>query len=101
MRKPSHMLFTEIVAGACAGLIATVPMTAVMEAVFRRLPREQRYPLPPAEITDRVIERSTMGRQLEPPQHLALTLAAHFAYGAAAGAVGGPLTRRIPLPHPI
>jgi len=101
MRKPYLTPFTEMVAGACAGLIATAPMTVVMEAVFRRLPRDQRYPLPPAEITDKVIERGTVGRRLEPPQHLALTLAAHFGYGAAVGAVCGPLTRRIPLPHPI
>jgi hypothetical protein len=101
MRKRSLIPFAEVVAGGCAGLIATAPMTVVMEAVFRRLPQEQRYPLPPAQITDKVIERGTLGRRLDQPKHTVLTLAAHFGYGAAAGAVCGPLTRRIPLPHPI
>ncbi len=86
--------------GALAGLIATVPMSATMLALFRTLPQEDRYPIEPAILTSEVVERA-LHRQLNPPLRMALTLASHFAYGAAMGALAGPFLRRLRVPGPL
>jgi hypothetical protein len=67
-------------AGAVAGFVATGAMTLVMQQLHRRLPVRERYPLPPRLITERIIA---------PPDAVSagVTLAAHFAYGAATGAL--------------
>jgi uncharacterized membrane protein YagU involved in acid resistance len=78
--------------GAWAGLVATAPMTAVMEWGFEQLPRNQRYALPPREITSVVGETSAAWQGLSEPQKQAATWAAHFAYGSAMGAIYGALT---------
>src|SRR5689334_25415829 len=90
----------DALAGAVAGFLATVPMTMAMEAMFRRLPRRERYALPPSQLTVRVIERGEMGPRLPRRPHTALTLGVHFAIGAAGGMAAGPFGRRLPLPRP-
>lgn len=81
-------------AGAIGGLLATVPMTLTMEALHRRLPREQRYPLPPREITQDLLHKAEAAdTRLDDTQLAELSLASHFAYGAVAGALY-PVTRR-------
>jgi hypothetical protein len=80
----------SVLDGATAGLLATVPMTAVMLAGHRALPRHERYPLPPAEITAQAAETAADAADAAPPDPealTALTLAAHFGYGAATGAL--------------
>ncbi len=77
--------------GALAGLIATVPMTAAMALLHRRLPPEERYPLPPREITMKVAEEAGVADKMSETQRLAATAASHFGYGAAAGALYAPL----------
>ena len=72
--------------GVAAGLVATVPMTLLMEWWHRRLPRSQQYPLPPSEIVDELADRTGLEVPQDPSRHAAITLAAHFAYGGAAGA---------------
>jgi uncharacterized membrane protein YagU involved in acid resistance len=73
------------VIGAVAGFVGTMAMTAAMRRLHRRLPQEERYPLTPREIVD------SMSDQLDVP--LAdqaardVTIAAHFLYGAAVGAL--------------
>jgi hypothetical protein len=94
-------VWQDALAGAVAGLLATVPMTVAMEAMFRRLPQCERYALPPSQLTARVIEHGEMGRRLPRRPHTALTLAVHFAIGTAGGAAAGPLVRRLPLPRPF
>ncbi|HYD14539.1 MAG TPA: hypothetical protein VEC11_16960 [Allosphingosinicella sp.] len=73
-------LTSRLIIGGIAGFVATMAMTSAMRRMHRRLPPRERYPLPPRELTDRV---------LAPPPSLApdLTLAAHFAYGAGCGAL--------------
>ena len=83
---------------ALAGCAATVPMTLVMTALFQRLPPEERYALPPGEITAKLTEEARLENHVDQPTHEALTLASHFGYGAAAGAVYAPLANRLPLP---
>lgn len=86
-------------AGAIGGLLATVPMTVAMVTLYRHLPRNERYPLPPSEITQDVMQRAGQGQRLDDSQHTGLSLTAHFAYGALTGAIY-PLTRER-VAHPI
>lgn len=85
-------------AGALSGLAATAPMTLAMEAMHRHLPRHQRYHLPPRLITTRLLRRIGVHPHLDLPkaQRHELTVAAHYLYGALAGAIYAPLARKIP-----
>ncbi len=81
----------RLLVNAGAGLVATAAMTAAMEAMFRMLPRYQRYPLPPRLITTRMLRR--IGAPLGLRSHKdALTMLNHFGYGAVAGALHTPVT---------
>ncbi len=78
-----------LVRGGIAGAVATAPMTLVMEAGHRMLPRGEQYPLPPREITEQVARGTRLGMPAAEERRVWLTLVAHFGYGAAAGAVYG------------
>ena len=73
--------------GAIAGTLATVPMTAIMMALYRSLPAPGRAPLPPVQITAEVARRTGMRDELQGRRLVGGALAAHFGYGAATGAV--------------
>lgn len=88
----------ELMIGAAAGAAATAPMTWAMEVMHRLLPPQEKYPLPPREITDRVAEATGVDDDLSEQEHLWLTLAAHFGYGAAGGAVYTALLAGLPGP---
>ena len=81
-------LASRLVVGAVAGFVATMAMTSAMRRLHGKLPAKERYPLTPREIVD-----ST----LDPPLSVApdLTIAAHFAYGAACGALLAAANPRI------
>ena len=87
-----------VVEGACAGLIATVPMTIFMLAAQRLLPAWQQYALPPEKLTDTLAKRVGLRKHMNKPQLLLASLVSHLGFGTAAGAVYGPLTRIVPLP---
>lgn len=95
------MIVQRLFPGALAGLVATAPMTAVMELMYRWLPRREQYPLPPSEITAELTHRAGIDQAIDSQEHIALTLVNHFAYGAAAGAVYGPLERYLPFAPPL
>lgn len=84
--------------GAVAGLVATGPMTASMKLMHLSLPREQQYPLPPRQITMGMAETVGVAHRLDESERHTATLAGHFAYGAACGALYGAVERRIPGP---
>lgn len=75
----------KLVRGAIAGTVATIPMTLVMTVLFRRLPREQHYPLPPRLITEDVAKRTGVQPDMRDSTLTRATLIAHFGYGAATG----------------
>lgn len=83
----------DMLRGAAAGFAATVPMTVAMEALRAAMPAEHHRRMPPREIVDRTIEKAaeTTGQraELDRSDRLAVTAMAHFAFGAAAGAVYG------------
>lgn len=87
-----------VVAGMLAGFAATVPMTAAMVWLHRRLPHHERYPLPPHQITQEVAEKAGIALALDEGETRGRALANHFAYGAAAGAIYGPLEAHISAP---
>lgn len=80
----------QYLAGAIAGLVGTFAMTRAMELLHARLPSRDRYPLPPSELTYALAPakvRHALG-------HRTATMAAHYGYGAACGALLPALSRR-------
>ena len=77
--------------GALAGTGATIPMTLAMMLMHENAPseREQKDPLPPRKITARAF--APFFQKLDGDEKLALTMANHFGYGAATGALYGTL----------
>ena len=88
----------QLVNGSIAGLAATVPMSAAMAALHRLLPEQERYPLPPREVTVRVADRVGAEELTDTePGRQGATWVSHFGYGAASGAAYGALAKAIPL----
>ncbi len=88
----------DILKGALAGWLATAPMTLAMTAMHRALPRQERYPLPPKRITMKLADEIGLKEHLGEGEKNALTMLAHFDYGAAMGAIYSPLAERLPGP---
>jgi uncharacterized membrane protein YagU involved in acid resistance len=77
----------HVLAGAAAGVVATVPMTIVMETLHDRLPGEVPRPLPPREIAEGLAVKFGVNRTLSERDIENLTLALHVGYAAFTGAV--------------
>ena len=78
----------DVIVGAAAGVVATVPMTIVMEELHRALPGEHDGPLPPREVTEGMYAR--LGGEVESTREESLeqaTVVAHYAFGGIAGAL--------------
>jgi uncharacterized membrane protein YagU involved in acid resistance len=91
VRRLKQTIIRQVLIGALAGLGATIPMTVGMEAMFRFLPKRERYPLPPRQIAMALAEEVGVKEQLTEPARTTVTLAAHFGYGAATGAIYAPM----------
>ena len=78
---------SRLLIGAIAGFAGTLAMTAAMRRMHSKLPEKERYPLTPREIVDSAAAKS--GVPLGPEAAKDVTTAAHFAYGAASGALLG------------
>jgi len=76
----------NVLAGAAAGVAATVPMTMVMETLHERLPGEVRRPLPPREIAEAVAVKFGVHGDLSEREMQNLALALHVGYAALTGA---------------
>lgn len=88
----------RLLAGTVAGVIATVPMSALMLLWHRNLPRPQRYPLPPRKVTMEAAEDVGLKDELTEEQRMALTVLGHFGYGGGVGGLYALLpTERTPL----
>ena len=90
------MISRRMLEGAVAGALATVPMTLSMLWMYERLPRRERYPLPPREITEELAEEAHLASRLDDREMREATLAAHFGYGAGMGALYGAFARAVP-----
>jgi hypothetical protein len=80
-------LGSRILIGAIAGFAGTLAMTAAMRRMHEKLPPDERYPLTPREIVDSASEQAGVPIGNETAKDV--TTAAHFAYGAASGALLG------------
>jgi uncharacterized membrane protein YagU involved in acid resistance len=79
----------KLVRGAVAGLIATGPMTWTMRAAERLVPWPWQGRLPPRQITERVLHKAGVKQKFDEDDRSALSIAAHYEFGTAAGAMLG------------
>jgi uncharacterized membrane protein YagU involved in acid resistance len=86
-----------LLTGLIAGFIGTAAMTVAMEAMYRRLPKQEQYPLPPREITVATLERLHM-EPVDEQSTLSWTLALHFGYGSAGGTLYAVLMPKLTIP---
>jgi putative membrane protein len=85
-------------AGLISGKLATIPMTLFMEAAHKALPREERQPLPPREITMTAARKAGVQDVVDVPgRKTETTLVMHFAFGATAGMIYSGLAGRTGL----
>lgn len=98
MNTPNSPLLLRLVLGSISGIVATGPMTAAMILMHRRLPDEERYPLPPREITMKLAEQAGVQDGLDADARSAATVAAHFGYGAACGLLYALGERKVNAP---
>ena len=91
----------RILLGALAGLAATGPMTLAMKLMHEQLPREERYPLPPRQVTEGLAEKAGLGEHLDEEEREAATWVSHFAYGATCGALYGAVSGEGLDEHPL
>lgn len=91
------MKVVRLLLSILCGVAATGPMSAVMVWLHRRLPGYEQYPLPPREITTKVVRKLSGGSA---PSELrsALTWLAHFGYGGAAGSLYAGAKQLVPIP---
>ncbi|HEX8190206.1 MAG TPA: DUF6789 family protein [Pyrinomonadaceae bacterium] len=90
----------RILLGALAGLAATGPMTLAMKLMHEQLPRGERYPLPPRQVTEGLAEKAGVNEHLGEEGREAATWASHFAYGATCGALYGAVSGGRADSHP-
>jgi uncharacterized membrane protein YagU involved in acid resistance len=89
-----------VAAGSLAGLVATVPMTATMLFVSRFFTRSRQHLREPRHVTNVALYRTGLSQSdAVDDQQGAIQLAAHVAYGAAAGSIYPAVERYIPLPE--
>lgn len=89
MAKDGLKIGSRLLIGGIAGFVGTMAMTAAMRRMHQRLPRTDSYPLPPREIVDSASRQ--VGLKLPGEAAKDISTAAHFAYGAAVGAMIGAL----------
>ena len=74
--------------GFAAGLAATVPMTIAFKYLNRKVPAEERLPIPPKEVGEALVERTGLRNELGGrKQRRAAIWSAHYAFGAASGSL--------------
>ncbi len=84
-------LLARAILGGISGTLATFPMTVAMSALHRRLPPEEKYPLPPRLITMNLASRTGMASEMDEQERYTVTLAAHYGYGFGMGLLYGAL----------
>jgi len=85
----------KLAAGTAAGFIATLPMSVAM-LIMENWFADSREPLPPKEVTEQAMHAVGLD-ELEKEHPNKVTVAAHFSYGAAVGALY-PVLHSLPVP---
>ena len=97
--RRSDRSIDELLKGAAAGFIATIPMSILIVAGWMLLPKQEQYALPPREVTGEVLDKAGLEDRMDEQQLTAATLLFHFGFGAATGAGYGLFENRLRL-HP-
>lgn len=84
-RSRRASLVRKMVVGLLGGVVATGPMTMAMLELHRCLGIRDRQPLPPREITNKVLNGVGLGSEMSNTEISTMTLLNHFAYGGVAG----------------
>ena len=83
---------SNALAGAAAGVAATLPMTAAIAVCQSRLPLSDQFAAPPPHQVAMDMARAVgLHSRLDLDDRVLLTIASHFGYGAAAGMLYGAL----------
>jgi uncharacterized membrane protein YagU involved in acid resistance len=82
-------IYHNAVAGAFSGVAAMGPMTVIMDFGSQIFSRNGEPAPPPRKAAKEIVKKT--GSHLSANQKRALTIAAHYGYGAAVGAVYGLL----------
>ena len=91
----------QVLAGLGAGFVGTVAMTMAMVAMHRRLPAEQRGPLPPYHVSMAAVQCLGIKRFMSQNARFATTMTLHFGYGTLVGALYIPFARLVAGPYPL
>ena len=86
-----------VAVGAASGALATAAMSALMVAAREAGLMSE---LPPHVIAQKTVERTDTAEAADPDEKAGLGWLAHFAFGAAAGALYAPLRARLPAGVP-
>jgi uncharacterized membrane protein YagU involved in acid resistance len=78
------------------GLISTTAMTVAMQFLYKELPPNEQYPLPPEEIAT-VAEIKVCGVRLNNAQHIVWTYLSHYGYGMILAVIYSRLAKRLPF----
>lgn len=82
--------FSNVVAGAAAGMAATLPMTGAIAVCQSRLPLSERFTEPPPhQVAMDTAKGLGFHSRLDLDERVLLTIVSHFGYGAAAGMLYG------------
>lgn len=95
MRHEPNVLEKPLV-GALSGFIATIPMSIAMIAINKLMTWPHRQRLEPRKITDDMLNRVGLRDELDEEDRKQAAIAAHFAFGAAAGSLYPFVQRYIP-----
>src|SRR5579862_935804 len=98
MASPFQRRIVDAIVGLLAGIVATGPMTVAMILWHRRLPVQERYPLPPRQIVMKLARVTGLDKSMSNEARSAATLLAHFGYGGAIGAIYGAVAEELPSP---
>jgi len=100
-QRSNRVSVTRLLKGALAGTIATGPMTVAMLLLYALLPRHERFPAPPEQITSRFRHGKSPLSFFKRPSPPWLAWVLHFAFGAGIGALYAPLAPAITEPPPL
>ncbi|HEY3393685.1 MAG TPA: DUF6789 family protein [Lacipirellulaceae bacterium] len=98
-QRSEQTLLGEALAGAIAGLVATVPMTLAMLVMQRMLPRREQTTLEPRRISDDMLQKADLHDDVSERGKEQVSAAAHFGYGAGVGMIYAMADRFLPLPR--
>ena len=85
----------ELARGGLAGLLATIPMTFVLEGTRRAMPWWRRPELEPQTVTRRLLAALGASSTTVARHRDSATVVSHFGFGATAGALYGVLLPRV------